>query len=293
MPNQEFVEVSVVLPYQFVDAVSDFISENISAGLVFEEINNNTVIKFYVPENVNDNYAEKLNYYFKSLMELHDDFNHLPEMKERIVENVEWEEAYKESVKAVLIAEDISVRPPWDEKPSEAVYDIVIEPKRAFGTGSHETTRSCLEIIRHTFKPNMTFLDMGCGSGILSILADQLKAKSIKAIDYDEISVENTIENFTLNNVTTPYETGHGSIELCEHDTPYDFVCANMIKKAILSMLDKLCLLIKPGGILLLSGLLEEDVEEVEEILFRCNMHEFEIIEDNEWRSILVRKSSE
>ncbi|HDL01270.1 MAG TPA: hypothetical protein ENH23_03450, partial [candidate division Zixibacteria bacterium] len=85
MPNQEFVEVSVVLPYQFVDAVSDFISENISAGLVFEEINNKTVIKFYVPENVNDNYAEKLNYYFKSLMELHDDFNHLPEMKERIV----------------------------------------------------------------------------------------------------------------------------------------------------------------------------------------------------------------
>ena len=93
-----------------------------------------------------------------------------------------------------------------------------------------------------------------------------------------------------MNNVTTPYEVCHGSIEQCMNDTPYDFVCANMIKNAIVSMLDKLCNLTKPKGILLLSGLLEEDLEEVEEILFRCNMPDYEIIEDNEWRSIIVNK---
>ncbi len=290
MSNQEFVEVSVELPHQFVDAVSAFISENISSGLVFEEINSITVIKFYLPADEKDKYDEKLNFYFQNLKELHGDFVQPPAFKERVIENVEWEEAYKESVQAVLIAEDISVRPPWHEKPTEALYDIVVEPKMAFGTGSHETTRSCLEIIRNTFKAKMTFLDMGCGSGILSILADQLKAKSIKAIDYDQISVENAIENFEINNVTTPYKALHGSIEQCENDAPYDYVCANMIKNAILSMLDKLCLLTKDGGVLLLSGLLEEDLEEVEEILFRCNMSQYEIIEDNEWRSILVKK---
>lgn len=290
MPNQEFVEVSIALPHQFVDAVSGFISENISSGLVFEEIDLETVIKFYLPTNEQDKYEEKLNFYFQSLKELHDDFGQIPTFKERIVENVEWEEAYKDSVQPVLIAGDISVRPPWHEKPIEARYDIVVEPKMAFGTGSHETTRSCLDIIRNTFNEDMTFLDMGCGSGILSILADQLKAKSIKAIDYDQISVENTIENFEINNVSTPYQALHGSIEQCENDAPYDFVCANMIKNAIVSMLDKLCLLTKDGGLLLLSGLLEEDLEEVEEILFRCNMSQYEIIEDNEWRSILVKK---
>ncbi len=293
MPNKEFIEVSVELPHQFVDAVSDFISQNISTGLVFEEINNNAVIKFYVQADNDENYNEKLKFYFQSLKELHDDFTQIPVMKDRVVEDIEWEDAYRESVKAVLIADDISVRPPWDEKPSAAIYDIIIEPKMAFGTGSHETTRSCLEILRHTLKPDMTFLDMGCGSGILSILADQLKVKSIKAIDYDQISVENTIENFKLNNVTTPYEALYGSIEQCENDVPYDSVCANMIKNAILSMLDKLCLLTKPGGILILSGLLEEDLEEIEETLFRCSMHDFEIIEDNEWRSLIVRKKSE
>lgn len=290
MPNQEFIEVSVELPHQFIDAVSGFISENIANGLVFEEMSTYTIIKFYLPSENKDNYEQKLEYYFKSLVDIHDDFPEDPPIKEKIIENVEWEEAYKDSVKAVLIAGDISVRPPWEEAPMEAKYDIIIEPKMAFGTGSHETTRSCLEIIRHNLKPNKTFLDMGCGSGILSILADQLKVKSIKAIDYDELSVENSIENFILNKVSTPYEVLHGSIEQCINDSPYDFVCANMIKKAIVSMLDKLCSLTKEGGILLLSGLLEEDLEEVEEILFRCNMSDYEIVEDNEWRSILVYK---
>ena len=95
MPNQEFVEVSVSLPHQFVDAVSGFISENISSGLVFEEIDLETVIKFYLPSDEQDNYEEKLNFYFQNLKELHDDFGQLPTFKERIVENVEWEEAYK------------------------------------------------------------------------------------------------------------------------------------------------------------------------------------------------------
>ncbi len=293
MSNQLFVEVSVQVPHQFVDAVSYFISENITLGLVFEEVGENTTIMFYLPVDNKENYSEKLNYYFQNLIELHQDFNHIPPFKEREVEDVEWEEAYKESVKAILIAGDISVRPPWDEKPSEAVYDIVIEPKMAFGTGSHETTRSCLEILKNMLKPDMTFLDMGCGSGILSILADQLKVKSIKAIDYDEISAENTRENFKINNVTTPFQVLHGSIEQCESDAPYDLVCANMIKNAILSMLDKLSQLTKPGGILILSGLLEEDLDEIEEILFRCNMSNYEIIEDNEWRSFIVRKQSE
>ena len=179
MSNQEFIEVSVELPHQFVDAVSAFISENIANGLVFEELETYTIVKFYLPKENQENYEQKLQYYFKSLVEIHDDFPEDVSIKEKVIENVEWEEAYKESVKAVLIGKDVSVRPPWDEKPPEAMYDIVIEPKMAFGTGSHETTRSCLEIIRHNLKPEKTFLDMGCGSGILSILADQLKVKSI------------------------------------------------------------------------------------------------------------------
>ena len=148
MSNQTFIEVSVELPHQFVDAVSNFISDNISTGLVYEEVNELTVIKFYLPEENKENYEQKLKFYFENLEKLHEDFNQIPPCKERIVENIEWEEAYKETVKAVLLAKDVSIRPPWEEKPVEAIYDIVIEPKMAFGTGSHETTRSCIDLIR-------------------------------------------------------------------------------------------------------------------------------------------------
>ena len=290
--QQSFIEASVEVPRNISDAVSNFIVDNISPGILLEDsaYEQFIIIKFYVLSDDDNSFRQKLGYYFNSLLELDDTFEEIPDIKERTIENVEWEEAYKDSVKSVIIAGDVVVRPPWDEKPPEAVYDIVIEPKMAFGTGSHETTRSCLQVIRQTFKKKMTFLDIGCGSGILSILADQMGAKFIKAVDYDLISVENTSENFDLNEVLAENEIHHGSIECCQKDQPYDFVCANIIKVAILSMLDKLIDLTKPGGILVLSGLLDDDVDEISKHLRLLGLTEFSILEDNEWRTFTIHK---
>ena len=289
-----YIEATIEIPRNLSDAVCNFIIENISSGLILEEEDDSQtlIIKFYLPSEQDNDFRQKLHYYFNSLIELDDTFDYEPDIKERVVENVEWEDAYKESVRSVVIADDVVIRPPWEDVKPETKYDIVIEPKMAFGTGSHETTRSCLEIIRKTFKKNMTFLDMGCGSGILSILADQMGAKQIKSIDYDLISTENTIENFNLNNVTTEYEVFHGSIEMCENDKPYDYVCANIIKSAILQMLDRLNHLTKPGGYLVLSGLLDDDVEEIQEHLLKLNLSDYSILKDNEWRSFTIHKRS-
>jgi len=287
-----YIEASIEVPNEIADAVCNFITENISSGLILEEDENSelTGIKFYMPKNDDKKFRQKLNYYFKSLIEMSQEIESEPILKERVIRNVEWEEAYKESVESFLIADDICIRPPWDEKLPEAKYDIIIEPKMAFGTGTHETTRSCLSLIKANFRNNMSFLDVGCGSGILSILACKMGASYIKAIDYDKVSVENCIDNFKINRVECRNDIILGTIEKCKSDKPYDFVCANILKGTIIEMLDKLLNLTNPYGYLVLSGLLDIDEDEITQKLNLFELRNFEIHKDNEWRSFIIHK---
>jgi ribosomal protein L11 methyltransferase len=289
---KHYIEASIEVPNEIADAVCNFIIENISSGLILEEEekSNYTGIKFYLPRNDDKKFRQKLSYYFKSLIELNQNLDNEPIIKERIIENVEWEAAYKDSVESIIIDDKICIRPPWDEKPSEAIYDIIIEPKMAFGTGTHETTRSCLSLIKNSFKENTSFLDIGCGSGILSILAHQMGASYIKAIDYDKIAVENSRENFKINSVDCPSDIVIGTIEKCQDDKPYDFVCANIIKVTILEIFEDLLNLTKDSGYLLLSGLLDIDEEEIINKLNSFDLKNYIIHKDNEWRSFLIHK---
>ena len=292
MSEKSFIEVTIDVPRKFSDAVCNFIIENISSGLILEEEEDapDITIKFYTPKNDDNNYREKLRFYLNSLSEMYPKAELDLDFKERTLENVEWEEAYKESLKPVFIGEDVAVRPPWEEAPSHINYDIIIEPKMAFGTGTHETTRSCLLALREHFKAGWSMLDVGCGSGVLSILAAKIGAKSLKALDYDPISVENTLENFQINRVKCPYDVQLGSIEVCLNDKPFDLVCANIIKVTILEMISELLRLTKKNGILILSGLLDIDVDDIKMKLEEFGITKFKLIEDNEWRTLIIKK---
>lgn len=289
---QYYLEIGVDIPQQHVDAVCNFIIENISNGIILEDEEDaqSTLVKFYLPEEDDKDYDVKLNEYFGSLAEMDDTLDSIPELQVKQVQNIEWEEAYKKSVPAVLLAGDVAVRPPWEEKPEKIKYDILIEPKMAFGTGTHETTRTCLIAIRENFKEGMSLLDMGCGSGILAVLADKMKAGYIKAVDYDKIAVDNCWENFELNRVVAKHDVLHGSIETCLDDSPYDFVCANIIKVTVLEMLEELARLTNDQGILVLSGLLDHDVPEIETALKAFGLDQYEIIAENEWRTFVIKK---
>lgn len=293
MPDSNnFIEATLYVPRIVSDAVCNFIIENISGGLIVEDEEDGADIgiKFYVPEKDNGGYKQKLKFYINSLQDIHPDLEFDIDIKERTIENIEWEEAYKESLKPVVVADDIVVRPPWDDPPPEMKYDIIIEPKMAFGTGTHETTRGCLKAIRENFEPANRFLDLGCGSGVLSVLASQMRASYIKAIDYDPISVDNSHENFLINKVTVSHDILLGSIDLCLNDQPYDFVCANIIKVTILEMIDELDSLTRKGGVLVLSGLLDIDEDEIITQLERLALTDFSILKDNEWRTFIIYK---
>lgn len=283
-----YTEAKVKIPRLLADAVCNFIVENISSGMVLEEEEDSPVtgITFYIPLNGKREWRNLLTGYLSCLV--NDSGAIVPHIEERQIENVEWEKQYRQSVIPILVGEDIVIRPPWCDAEPGVKYDIIIEPKMAFGTGRHETTRSCLKIIRERFKPGMRFLDVGCGSGVLSVLADKMGASFIKAIDKDLTAVENCRENFQVNRVLTPNEILLGSIEKARSDLLYDFVCANIIKSTILSMLSDLTTLTADKGILALSGLLDRDEDEVSSRLDQAGLTTFSILRDNEWLTYAV-----
>ncbi len=285
-----YTEAKVEVPRLLADAVCNFIIENISSGLILEEEEDSPItgIRFYVPQDDKKNWRSLLTGYLTHLVD--DSGAIVPHIEERLIEKIEWEEQYRQSVKPILIGKDVVVRPPWCTAEPDVKYDIVIEPKMAFGTGRHETTRSCLKIVRQKFRPGMRFLDVGCGSGVLSILADKMGASFIKAIDNDLTAVENCLENFEANQVRTPSEILLGSIEKCKGDLPYDFICTNIIKSTILSMLGGLVALTAHKGILVLSGLLERDEGEVSARLRQAGLATFSILRDNKWLTYTVCK---
>lgn len=284
---ESYVEVKVQVPRAQCDAVCNFIVDNITNGMVLEDEEQSpvTTITFYVPSNDPKDYRRALSDYLAIILP-----DSPPVLQEKTVQNVEWVEQYKASIQPIWITGDLLVRATWHPSDPTATYELVIEPKMAFGTGTHETTRSCLKIIREQFQREMSFLDLGTGSGILSILADKMGARKIKAIDYDLVAVENCQENFAINNVRTPHEILFGSIDKCIGDPPYDFVCANIIKSTILPMFTRLLELTARQGVLVLSGLLDSDEEDMTAELTQSGQTDYSILRDNKWSTYTIRR---
>ena len=287
--GEVYAEAFLLVPNDLADAVSNFIIENFSSGVVLEDEEGSpeTGIRFYVNDEHRSTYFDSLSSYLKNLDEYSE--SDYPEITEREISAVSWEEEYRRSIPVVRVREDVVVRPPWIKLESLVAYELIIEPKMAFGTGRHETTMSCLEAVRNHLRPGMRFLDIGCGSGILSILAAKMGVSYIKAVDYDLTAVENAKENFDINEVTVAYDILFGSVDKAEGDQPYDFVIANIIKSTILTMLDEVIAATARPGLLVLSGLLDQDEDDMQAALANAKLNDFTVVPNNEWRTYLIR----
>ena len=286
----KFTEATVVVPRILADAVSSYVTDNIASGVIFDDSENASMvgIKFYVPKTENDDFRPGLKKYLSQIVSI--EMPEMPRIIESTIASQDWESSYKKSIKPVLVGQDICVRPTWTKMPKGIVYDIVIEPKMAFGTGNHETTRACLQFIRDKFQRGWRFLDFGCGSGVLSILAGKLGAGLIKAVDYDIIAVNNTRENLKANGVKTQSEILFGSFDKAKKDTPYEMVCANLQKKELVENFAHLTKLTKSGGYLILSGILENEQEEIDLHIRKSHLEIVDFIHENEWLSYCLKK---
>ena len=173
---------------------------------------------------------------------------------------VNWNEEWEKNFDAIDVDGECHVRAPFHEKTS-AKYDIVIEPKMSFGTGHHETTHMMIQHILDLDVAGKKTLDMGCGTAILAILAEMKGATPIDAIDIDNWCYLNSIENVERNNckAITVYE---GEAALLEGRS-YDLIIANINRNILLNDMSAYAKSLNSGGILLLSGFYNEDIQAI------------------------------
>ena len=206
------------------------------------------------------------------------------DMSVREVEERDWLGEWKQSWQPIEIGRFI-IAPPWSDITNRGDRLIVrIEPGMAFGTGTHETTRLCLDAIQRHFSGG-SFLDVGTGTGILAIAAAKLFPEArVEACDTDEAAVAIARENAAVNGVAKQINFRVGTVD--DSTASADLVCANLTADVISQMLPTLVSL--SCGKLILSGILETQIEMVQSGLHACGIDDFEITQDGEWVALIV-----
>jgi ribosomal protein L11 methyltransferase len=284
-----WLEVSLTVSGELAEAVADVLARFVPNGVVAEqgvafrdEADEGTgagpiTVRAYIP--VNERLMET-RWKIEESLHFLGMIQPLPAPAFHLIADQNWMEAWKQHYRPIPIGRRLVVVPAWLEWTEPARIPIKINPGMAFGTGTHPTTQLCLEMIESVFDTRaaqdghedppvrMTFMDVGCGSGILSIAALKLGATSALAVDTDSQCIENARENADTNGIGSELTLGVGSVkEILEgmfaaHDA--DLVAANILAPVIIRLLDAgLADLVAPGGDLILSGILQHQADGV------------------------------
>ncbi len=196
------------------------------------------------------------------------------------IEQVNWNKEWEKNFDPIMVDGVCSVRAPFHEKPN-VDYDIVIEPKMSFGTGHHETTHMMIQHLLQSDLENKKVLDMGCGTGVLAILAEKKGAQPIDAIDIDNWCYVNTQENIARNQCKhiTAYQGDAGLLE----GKLYDIIIANINRNILLNDISIYVKTLSKKGRLFLSGFYQEDMQLITKMCNSYNMRLIEVIERNNW----------
>ena len=208
------------------------------------------------------------------------------------VNQEDWESAWKQYFKPVHVTDRIVVKPEWEEySPQEGEIVIEIDPGMAFGTGTHETTSMCINQIEKNLKEGDRVIDIGSGSGILSMAAVLLGAEKATGVDLDPVAVRVALENVELNNLQDKIEILHGNLTDVIREKA-DIVVANIMADIILILLEDVRAFIKDDGLFISSGIIQEKRAAVEARLLEKNFSIVEVETKGEWCAITAQKKS-
>lgn len=220
-------------------------------------------------------------------------------MEVREVDREDWANNWKKWYKPMLIGKKVVVRPTWEPygaKPGEVVIDM--DPGMAFGNGSHETTRMCVQLLEKRLKPGMRVMDMGCGTAILGIAAAKLGAKKVVCIELDAKAAEIAAQNVALNHEEEKIEVFHGDVLQKNKEwknakawKDCNLVLANIIADTIMAIAPGVHEKLTPGGVFIASGIIREREDEVFKSLESVGFVEMEKAHMGEWTAICAKKA--
>ena len=199
-----------------------------------------------------------------------------------------WHKKYQDNFKIININDNLKIVPYWYDISNENEIDFIrILPGMAFGTGHHETTRLIIESLLKNIRPGDKILDLGAGSGILSIAALKYGASFVKAIEYDRDCEENFIENMNLNNLQSNYSLVIDDV-LNNKDYLYDVILVNINKNVILDLLPNIYKYKQDKFKMILSGLLVDDEEDITQLLYDLKFSIINKLKMGEWICLII-----
>jgi ribosomal protein L11 methyltransferase len=206
------------------------------------------------------------------------------------IDEEDWAESWKKSYKPFRLGKHIVIKPGWEKYDAEKDDRIIeIDPGMAFGTGTHETTGMCVELIEEYVKPGMTVIDIGTGTGILAIAAAHMGARDVLATDLDPMAVKVAAENVKINGFEGKIRTRAGDL-LDAVDETGDVVIANIIADVIKMLAAPVRAHIAPGGRFICSGIARERKDEVIEALINAGYKNLDIRDKGEWTAIQAER---
>ena len=206
----------------------------------------------------------------------------------------DWANNWKQYFKPFKVGEKLYIKPSWEEASDcEGRVILEIDPASSFGTGQHHTTRLCLEMLEGLIKPEARVLDLGCGSGILSIAAALLGASEVCAVDIAENAAVTAAENAEKNGVSL--RTFCGNILTDAELTAkigggYDLICANIVADVLIAMADMFAGFLKPDGKLIISGIISERADEVVGVVTAASFKTITRSEREGWTAVLLER---
>ena len=202
-----------------------------------------------------------------------------------LIETKDWNEEWEKNFfRPIIINNRCVIHSSFHENIPQLQYDIIIDPKMAFGTGHHETTGLMISFLLDTDVMNKSFLDMGCGTAVLAILAQMRGANPVVAIDIDEWAYNNSIENIRLNN-TPDIDIRLGGAEILGKEK-FDVIFANINRNILLNDIHIYSSCMKQGSQLFMSGFYTEDIEIIKNECLKNNLQFVSYVKKNNWAAI-------
>jgi ribosomal protein L11 methyltransferase len=298
----KWLEISITLTGELIEPVADVFQRVCSTGVAFTPGSTDETalsraspitLRAYLPVDAQMNAKRRRIQRELSHLSM---ITPLPQAQFQVIEEQHWGEAWKAHYSPLPVGRRLQIVPSWLEAEAGERLVIRLDPGMAFGTGTHPSTQLCLEALEDNIRPGMLVADLGCGSGILSMAAALLGARKVLALDSDPEAVKIAEANVECNGLTSQVEVMHGSLpelrrRLEAAGARADITVANILAKVVIGMLDlSLAETVQDEGILILSGILDHQVEEVLEAGRREGLTSIGTPAIADWCALLLRK---